>query len=65
MIEIHDPYPPFAIAAVFFGIAAHLFQAGVSSLSFLAAILGGVGTLLLGVAALFREIRTRKRENIE
>lgn len=65
MFDYHDTFPPITIAAVFFGLAAHLFQAGVSSLSFMAAILGGVGTLLLGVAALFREIRTRKRENTE
>lgn len=62
MFDYHDTFPPITIAAVFFGLAAHLFESGLSSLSFLAAILGGVGTLLLGAASLLREIRLKKRD---
>lgn len=53
---------PFHIsaAAVFFGLAAHLYELGLNSVALLAALLGGVGSLLLGLAAAFKELRLWK-----
>lgn len=50
-------------AITLFGLAAHLAMTGADTLSIYAAVLGGLGTLLLAIAALSKEIRSTRERN--